>query len=273
MREINDNKVKTIEIFLPPELRPTCIHNNLRLGSNHDGGYEINIAAVKNSDFLLSFGLSENWTFEEDFLRINPVPLHVYDHTVTRVWLIKNLVTNCIKLLVGKSRIKKLRVSLRALFTYDFFFRKNQVTHHLKKIVGESMNSSEVNFLDTLEKTSSNSIFLKIDIEGSEYRILDQILESKDRLAALAIEFHDLDLLSNYFLNFINEIKNEFQINSININNYAAFPPTNFPEVLEICMSKCSEEGLHQLNSKTEFLSTPNNDLGPIYLVKFADLK
>ena len=39
-----------------------------------------------------------------------------------------------------------------------------------------------------------DKILLKIDIEGSEYRILEDIISIKDSLNALIIEFHDIDL-------------------------------------------------------------------------------
>ena len=272
IKDMNENNTPIIDIFLPAELRPICIHNNLRIGSKHDGGYMINLAAINSSDFLLSFGLSEDWRFEEDFLGINSIPLHMYDHTVTRFWLIKNVFKNSLKMLIGRYRFKNLRLSFRALFVYDLFFRRNNVVHYLNKIVKESNSSTEANFFDTLEKTSSNNIFLKIDIEGSEYQILDQILASKDRLTSLVIEFHSIDLFYKQFMSFINGMTSEFYINSININNFANFSKNSFPKVLEISMSKCSEQGLHQLNRQVEFLCTPNNDLGPKYIIKFAGL-
>ena len=38
-----------------------------------------------------------------------------------------------------------------------------------------------------------SNIFFKIDIEGSEYELLDSILLMQDNIVGLAIEFHDLN--------------------------------------------------------------------------------
>ena len=37
--------------------------------------------------------------------------------------------------------------------------------------------------------------FVKMDIEGSEYRVLDDLLKHWGNIVGLAIEFHDVDIL------------------------------------------------------------------------------
>ena len=44
---------------------------------------------------------------------------------------------------------------------------------------------------------------LKIDIEGSEYRILDDILKYQDKIAGLVIEFHNVDLHKDIISDFL----------------------------------------------------------------------
>ena len=53
------------------------------------------------------------------------------------------------------------------------------------------------------ERIKSNKIFLKIDIEGSEYRILDDLIRYQDLIKGLVIEFHNIDLHMEKILNFI----------------------------------------------------------------------
>ena len=36
----------------------------IRLGNNNDGGYVVEENSIKNSEILLSFGLSDDWSFE-----------------------------------------------------------------------------------------------------------------------------------------------------------------------------------------------------------------
>ena len=42
----------------------------IRLGNNNDGGYVVEENSIKNSEILLSFGLSDDWSFESDFSKL-----------------------------------------------------------------------------------------------------------------------------------------------------------------------------------------------------------
>ena len=39
-----------------------------RLGKENDGGYLINSEAIIKSDYLLSFGIFDDWSFEKNFI-------------------------------------------------------------------------------------------------------------------------------------------------------------------------------------------------------------
>ena len=55
----------------PQNLKPVFVDDRdlIRLGSIDDGGYVVPIETVKSSNVLISFGISDNWDFEKDFLR------------------------------------------------------------------------------------------------------------------------------------------------------------------------------------------------------------
>ena len=59
---------------------------------------------------------------------------------------------------------------------------------------------------EVFDLTDKSDIFLKIDIEGSEYRILDSILENQNRISGIAIEFHDCDLHLDKIKRFIDKL-------------------------------------------------------------------
>ena len=50
-------------------------------------------------------------------------------------------------------------------------------------------------------------IFFKIDIEGSEYRILDELLKFQSLISGLVIEFHDIDIHREKIVSFIKNFK------------------------------------------------------------------
>jgi len=55
------------DIKLPYFLKPKKNFKLLRLGKNYDGGYLIDINSIKNTKTLLSLGIGDDWSFEEDF--------------------------------------------------------------------------------------------------------------------------------------------------------------------------------------------------------------
>ena len=60
-----------MNIKLPIFFKPTRYSDLLRVGNKHDGGYVISKKSVMDSDCLLSFGLNNDYSFEEDFKKYN----------------------------------------------------------------------------------------------------------------------------------------------------------------------------------------------------------
>jgi len=88
---------------------------------------------------------------------------------------------------------------------------------------------------DIFAKTNSSNIFVKIDIEGFEYKILNDLLKYSDRLEELVIEFHDTSFLQDKFRNVLELISIEFDAVHAHGNNFEALDPSSeLPEVLEM---------------------------------------
>ncbi|MDH4282745.1 MAG: hypothetical protein OEV36_08850, partial [Myxococcales bacterium] len=104
------------------QLVPVVCGDLTRIGAPNDGGYVVPLAAVHQAQYLISFGLSLDWTFEEDFVRHNPgVIVHCYDHTVSGRRIAIHSLKHLVKLPLGPSR-QRWRESLR-YFSYRKFFR------------------------------------------------------------------------------------------------------------------------------------------------------
>lgn len=123
-----------------------------RVGSKNDGGYVI--ADGLEYDCLLSCGVSNDITFEEEFLKLYPqVPCFAFDGTVEGL---PNLADN---------------------ITF------------IKKNIGVLNSETTTNLMDFL--ASYKSIFLKMDIETFEFRwfqsIPDELLKNINQIV---VEFH-----------------------------------------------------------------------------------
>ena len=78
-------------------------------------------------------------------------------------------------------------------------------------------------------------IFLKIDIERDEYRLLDDILKNSDRINGLIIEFHDCDQKLETIKKFISNF--DLNLVHIHVNNFGALNSENIPTVFELTFS------------------------------------
>ena len=78
--------------------------------------------------------------------------------------------------------------------------------------------------------------FLKVDIEGSEYEILNEIIFFKKKILGIVIEFHGVDKKINLIINFLKKIN--FKISHIHINNYTSKGKNNIPKTIEVSLEK-----------------------------------
>ncbi len=123
------------------------------------------------------------------------------------------------------------------------------VDKHIRKFVGDkitrkSFNSDKFTTLDEiLEINDFNNIFFKIDIEGSEYRILEKLISIKNKITSIAIEFYDYDLHKSEIIEFIERIG--LNVIHIHANNYGYVLKENKkPSVVEMTLSRNQEISL-----------------------------
>ena len=59
---------------LPNIYKPTKQYELIRIGKDNDGGYLCGTKNIKSANTLISFGISEDWSFEKDFLKNTLLP-------------------------------------------------------------------------------------------------------------------------------------------------------------------------------------------------------
>ncbi len=52
--------------MLPKEFKPKGLFDLVRVGKDNDGGYLICKKSLKETEYLLSFGISDDFSFEEN---------------------------------------------------------------------------------------------------------------------------------------------------------------------------------------------------------------
>jgi hypothetical protein len=176
--------------MLPKELKPKHCYNLVRLGKNNDGGYLVEKDSLLNSESLISFGINLDWSFEKDFFKLKERPIHCYDHTIKYSFY-------------SISGLKEIFSNIKLYKDYKKFFSGKVV--HFESAIGLGKNL--VDMSTVFNRVNCNKIFLKIDIEGSEYRVLDDLIRYQDKITGLVIEFHNIDLHIQKILNFLKNFK------------------------------------------------------------------
>ena len=97
-------------------------------------------------------------------------------------------------------------------------------------------------------------VFLKIDIEGCEYRLLDEIINYQDSLSGIVIEFHNADIHMDYIKNFISKTK--LTLVHFHANNANYLDKNNNPITFEMT-----------------FANSPNEIIGNVSIPHYLDQK
>ena len=215
---------------LPLFLKPKNLYHMVRLGKANDGGYLCGINSIKKTNTLNSFGINDDFSFEENFLKLNQsIKVICYDKNCYKIFWLKKIWSDIGKILYSLN-IKSIFATIITIIKFNIFFRKNVLIK--KKITYNSLNSILIDYKNLIHKP----LFLKIDIEGSEYRILESILKIQDSIVGIVIELHDIDLHIKKVKNFINKLK--LKLIHIHGNNYSDLDELGNPTVIELTFEK-----------------------------------
>ncbi len=211
-------------------LKPAATHDLVRIGGQFDGGYVLPERILLATQGLLSLGLSDNWSFEEDFAAAAGVPVVCFDHTVDRRFLARRIAANLSKGVFCADGLRLRRAT--RVFGYRRFFRG--ANRHVRRPVGYA-TSGGVSLSEAMGIAGfDNRVFLKVDIEGWEYRILDEIAVHADRFSGLAFEFHDIDLHADRIARFVSAVAPNLFVVHFHPNTYSQIGPNHMALHVEV---------------------------------------
>ena len=220
--------------MLPKFLKPFHISksNLIRIGPKTDGGYIVDKRIFNRTDTLITCGLNDDWEFEKSFLKKNKkFKIFAYDHTVTKEFWLSRFKKDIVSLLLLKKiKIGKI-LDVFKYIDYRLFFRNNK-KHFEKKIVFKEKGNEETTIPRIIN--NHNKVVLKIDIEGDEYKILNDIKKNSKKIFFLLIEFHNVHKNLIKIRNFIR--KSDLKIIHIHANNYGGIDKNGNPKVIELSM-------------------------------------
>jgi len=209
--------------FLDFKYQALNLNHVIRIGAIRDGGYFVTKRLVEDSEILISGGISYNVAFEKDFWDINrTAKLIMIDGSF-------NLFTYLARPFYWMIFKRSFTMKIGGLI--DMLYLKKKAIF-VKKYLG--IRYSLKNIFDEYVKREKK-VYLKLDIEGSEYDLLDDIISYQDKICGLAIEFHNVP-------DHIPEI-NKFLIRlqkcliGFSINETAKLNASGLPNVIELCFA------------------------------------
>jgi len=260
------------------QLQTVACPSLCRVGSANDGGYVVALDALAKARLLLSFGIATNWEFEADAATRNPqLRVDAYDHSVGMKFFAEMAmragVNAVLRLLTlnaagAAASARKLRV---ALSYFRFFSRPHR--HTAKRVWYNTDRGSAAigEIIDAAETYGPLSVFAKIDIEGSEYRVLPAVAARAHLFSGLVVEFHDTDICADAFNAAIASLARDFDIVHVHGNNYGDMSADGrLPLTLEVsfvnrALGTRGEPGFGATNFPRLGLDAPNNPRVPDY--------
>jgi hypothetical protein len=205
--------------------------NIIRIGSIDDGGYYITSETILKADMLFSGGISSNVEFEYDIFRFN-----------------KN-----IKIIMVDPTVSVLKLFFKGLLRF-LFFKKNKVRYLFNTLIFKHLLdsgrcwhinkwlTSSKTILDVLNGNENfrnyKQIILKLDIEGSEFELLNEIKENLDFFSCMVFEFHNMDKNGQIVYEFIQNCSSKFDLISIDQNPSGGFYDFKRPKNIELTLIK-----------------------------------
>ena len=217
-------------------LKPVKNSNLIRLGRNADGGYVVDFEIVKRCNTLIAFGLGSDWTFELDYIKKNKnIEIYMYDYTASSYPYIKEIWKYFRRFITFRTTYEAISTRVRYLYNYRKFLNLKNVNFFKEKIAHTIKNKIDTDIEKVFSRINSQEeVVLKIDIEGSEYEVVDQILKYSNRIQMSIFEFHWIDKKEEIFLESIKKIKDYFEIIHIHGNNHYPKLDNGLPIMLEI---------------------------------------
>ena len=234
-----------------------------RFGQQNDGGYLACPLDILKSDILISMGINDDCSFETEVHDFNENIL-IYCFDVSTGF--RPLIYRACKQIVSKNPIFNIIRALNKAMLFQRLMAKKRVTFE-PLFVGEYFGDEFCALSKILNKYPNNKIFLKIDIEGNEYRILDTLINYRDQLTGLVIEFHDVDLHLATIGSFIS--KSGLKVVHTHVNNYGWITTDCVPTSIEMTFSSSETADGHGLVPHP--FDMPNNKQRPDVKIDFID--
>lgn len=165
-------------------------YNYIWYGSDY-GGFFVYPDILNNESIIYSFGVGEDISFEKDIIKDHQCRVYSFDPTPKSI--------NWVKKQQLPTGLRFFEYGLDSKTSYvDFNLPKNKdyisgsIAKHLNVDINDKILVQVKCLSDITKELEHNHIdVLKIDIEGSEYEVIDSILSSQIEIKQILVELHE----------------------------------------------------------------------------------
>lgn len=169
----------------------------IRVGRAFDGGYVVPRSILSMCDAVVGLGIKDDWTFETTSARHMHICqcIHLYDPTMSYGWLCQRAIGVLPKLFVHALLLdsRRLKEDLhRALAPARYMLLCGHGGVHFREWVGGESRIKTTAIIHRAKAAHGRAVLLKVDIEGAEYGLFDDVAAWADDVPLIVAEFHGL---------------------------------------------------------------------------------
>jgi hypothetical protein len=137
--------------------RPIELDDLIRVGHESDGGYVLPKRCIEKTDILLSFGISDDWSFEDYFTRKKKARVFSYDYSIKdSPWVNNRLYMPPFLAFIFDTFTLNWRGIKRQLWritsSFQKFFDESAGRHYIPKFIGPADDEKTICFNTVFEK-------------------------------------------------------------------------------------------------------------------------
>jgi hypothetical protein len=219
-------------------LRPYQVVTKIRAGKLKDGGYVIEESSLKNIDVIYSYGVGWDISFEKALLQKVNKTCRIFDPTIgissfSNHTYIRN-----------KGYYYLFKYFIATALWKPYIYLHKAIGYKLK-FYSEGLANKKEDHYDSFQnhitrfKDNNRKIFLKIDIDGGEYKIFKDanFIAALKNVVQLAVEFHNVKENLSELKYIIESISDKLSLIHIHGNNWGGtfeYGGKQVPNVLEL---------------------------------------
>lgn len=218
-----------------------CVEELHRFGGPNDGGYVMAEPKSRNVA-IISLGIGKDVSWDVSMSKYARV-IHLYDHTVVDI-------------------PEKIPSGI-----------------HFKQKIGAKSSPDSISLADCFERLPrAEEYILKIDIEGSEWEVLDEAtLDLLDEFSQIVIEFHNLHtyletLQISKAVNVLAKLRKNHLVVNFHANNFGDFKIIGnhpVPDIFEVSYLNRKSTIIKNEQDVVAELNAPNSTSIPEIVLKF----